>query len=289
MREWVQGSSWENVSCYLGNNSGCIAPSYTPVDPPQYPPDPVSGAVARWRMCVCELCEHHQGTLTPHGCGRARTGFVAYDHMLGGGIADTASGDGPTPQLSAPPLVNLHPDTLEPMLEPQEATDWTDEAHHPTEDEPWPILAVVPAPALPSARGRRRGWRTCLHPDTLQPLEDEPSPRSSPTPATPRGVLTPRTRRRGQMWRSVPSANAASLSKLRLPAVSCCPEQSKAVVCKASPSHMVLAGHACILATAQCTRRGCFDDFRTRAQQNAGAVTPVGAWLLRSCRKDSLL
>ena len=286
MRDWVQGSSWENVSCYLGNNSGCIAPSYTPVDPPKYPPDPVSGAVARWRMCVRELCKHHQVTLTPHGRGRARTGFVAYDHLLGGGIADTASGDGATPQLSAPPPVHLHPDTLEPMLEPREATD---DAHDPTEDERSPILAGGPAPALPRPRGRRRAWRTCLHPDTLQPLEDEPSPRSSPTPATPRGELTPRTRRRGQVSRSVHSANAASLSKLRLPAVSCCPAQSKAVVCKASPSHMVLAGHACILATAQCTRRGCFRDFRTRAEQNAGAVTPVGAWLLRSCQKDSLL
>ena len=131
-----------------------------------------------------ELCKHHQVTLTPHGRGRARAGFVAYDHLLGGGIADTGSGDGATPQLSAPPPVHLHPDTLEPMLEPREATD---DAHDPTEDEPSPILAGGSAPALPRPRGRRRAWRTCLHPDTLQPLEDEPSPRSSPTPATPGG------------------------------------------------------------------------------------------------------
>ena len=49
---------------------------------------------------------------------------------------------------------------------------------------------------------------------------------------------------------------------------------------KASPSHIIIAGHACTLAAVQCARKGTFTDFGDQATSNAAAVTPVGAWLL---------
>ena len=49
---------------------------------------------------------------------------------------------------------------------------------------------------------------------------------------------------------------------------------------KASPSHIIIAGHACTLAAVQCARKGTFTGFRDQATSNAAAVTPVGAWLL---------
>ena len=50
---------------------------------------------------------------------------------------------------------------------------------------------------------------------------------------------------------------------------------------KASPSHMVLAGHACVLAAIQGTTKCDMQRFRQDAAANAEAVTPVGALLLR--------
>ena len=54
------------------------------------------------------------------------------------------------------------------------------------------------------------------------------------------------------------------------------------VPCKASPSHLVLAGHALTLATLQGAAKGDYSTFESDAAANAKAVTPVGAELLRT-------
>ena len=48
----------------------------------------------------------------------------------------------------------------------------------------------------------------------------------------------------------------------------------------ASPSHVVLAGHALTLATIQGTAKGSYSAFESDAAANAAAVTPVGAEIL---------
>ena len=55
-------------------------------------------------------------------------------------------------------------------------------------------------------------------------------------------------------------------------------------VCKASTSHVIMVSHACALAALQCSRSGSFREFGVRAEENAAAVTPVGAWLIRACK-----
>ena len=52
-------------------------------------------------------------------------------------------------------------------------------------------------------------------------------------------------------------------------------------LCRPSPSHFLLAGHACVLAAIQGAAKRDFHGFKDDATANAASVTPVGAFVLR--------
>jgi hypothetical protein len=51
---------------------------------------------------------------------------------------------------------------------------------------------------------------------------------------------------------------------------------------KASPSHLLAAGHACVLAALQGSAKADFANFKEDAAVNAECVSPVGAAVLRT-------
>ena len=92
------------------------------------------------------------------------------------------------------------------------------------------------------------------------------------TEAAPTDVCT-----NGQNWFLVADSNSKSLA-LVAPVLK---EEPARPIAKASPSHILTAGHACALAAIQGAVKHDFTDFKEDATKNAESISPVGALVVR--------
>jgi len=77
-------------------------------------------------------------------------------------------------------------------------------------------------------------------------------------------------------------AGMAPTQALALPlAAADCAVEAEKTVCKASPGHLVMACHSFSLAAIQGVFKGDFESFKADALDNAQAMTPLGALVVR--------